>query len=245
MTERKKIRIAALGDLHAKLSDKGMFRPIFEQVSREADVLVICGDLTDTGDEDEAKILGEEMQALQIPVVGVLGNHDYEKGRQKIIKQILVDHRMTILDGEAIVIEGIGFAGVKGFGGGFDKYMLSIFGEDMMKGFVHEVVNESLQLDRALTRLEQEHPELPKIAILHYSPIKETIEGEPVEIFPFLGSSHLAEPLNRRKVTAAFHGHAHCGKLKGHTTMDIPVYNVALPVLMKENIETPYYIIEV
>ncbi len=234
-----------MADIHTKVTDQGALRPTFEQINDQCDVLIICGDLTDTGDEEEAKILGEALDTLRIPVLGVLGNHDFEKGRQKIIKQILSEHNMTILDGESIVIADVGFAGVKGFGGGFDQYMLSIFGEDMMKQFVHEAVNESLQLDRALTRLEQEYPELPKVALLHYAPIKETIQGEPEQIFPFLGSSHLAEPLSRRQVFAAFHGHAHAGKMKGHTTTKIPVYNVALPVLKKEHPETPYLIVEV
>ncbi|PRD48256.1 metallophosphoesterase family protein [Sphingobacterium haloxyli] len=245
MTKKKKTKIAAMADIHTKITDHGSLRSTFEQVSEEADVLVICGDLTDTGDEDEAKILGEQLEILKIPVIGVLGNHDYEKGRQKIIKQILTEHNMIILDGESTVVENVGFAGIKGFGGGFDQYMLSIFGEDMMKQYVHEVVNESLQLDRALTRLEQECPALPKVALLHYAPIKETIQGEPEQLFPFLGSSHLAEPLIRRQVSAAFHGHAHAGKLRGSTTTKIPVYNVALPVLRKEHSNASYLVVEV
>nr|WP_315394891.1 metallophosphoesterase [uncultured Sphingobacterium sp.] len=245
MEVRKKTRIAAMADIHVRVSDKGLFRGIFEELNEKADVLAICGDLTDTGDEEEAKILGEELKALRIPVVGVLGNHDYEKGRQKIIKQILTEHHMTILDGESIVLADVAFAGVKGFGGGFDQYMLSIFGEDMMKQFVHEVVNESLQLDRALTRLEQECPHLPKAVLLHYAPIKDTVVGEPEQLFPFLGSSHLAEPLTRRQVSIAFHGHAHGGTLSGHTTSEIPVYNVALPVLKREKEGQSYLIVEV
>ncbi|MFD2598765.1 metallophosphoesterase [Sphingobacterium corticis] len=241
----KKKVVAAMADIHIKMGDRGKMREIFEEVSDHADVLVICGDLTDTGDEDEAKILADDLRYLQIPVLGVLGNHDYEKGRQKMIKQILTENNMTILDGEAKVVADIGFAGVKGFGGGFDQYMLSVFGEDMMKSFVHEVVNESLQLERALTRLDQEHPEIPKIALLHYAPIKETVAGEPEVLFPFLGSSRLAEPLNRGKVVAAFHGHAHAGTLEGATTEGIPVFNVALPVLKKSKIDCCYYLMDV
>lgn len=245
MEERKKTKIAAMADIHIRISDKGKLRDIFEELNETADVLAICGDLTDTGDEEEAVVLGEELKALRIPVLGVLGNHDYEKGRQKIIKQILTDHHMTILDGESIVLADVAFAGVKGFGGGFDQYMLSIFGEDMMKEFVHEAVNESLQLDRALTRLEQDYPHLPKAVLLHYAPIKDTVVGEPEQLFPFLGSSHLAEPLTRRQVAIAFHGHAHGGTLSGHTTSEIPVYNVALPVLKRERDGQSYLLIEV
>ncbi|MGJ1325235.1 metallophosphoesterase family protein [Sphingobacterium faecium] len=245
MEERKKTKIAAMADIHIRISDKGKLRDIFEELNETADVLAICGDLTDTGDEEEAVVLGEELKALRIPVLGVLGNHDYEKGRQKIIKQILTDHHMTILDGESIVLADVAFAGVKGFGGGFDQYMLSIFGEDMMKEFVHEAVNESLQLDRALTRLEQDYPHLPKAVLLHYAPIKDTVVGEPEQLFPFLGSSHLAEPLTRRQVAIAFHGHAHGGTLSGHTTSEIPVYNVALPVLKRERDGQSYLLVDV
>lgn len=234
-----------MADIHVKMSDRGILRQTFDQVSKEADVLVICGDLTDTGDEDEARVLAEALDILHIPAIGVLGNHDFEKGRQKIIKQILTEHKMTILDGEFTVVSEIGFAGTKGFGGGFDQYMLSIFGEDMMKQFVHEAVNEALQLDRALTRLEQEYPELPKVALLHYAPIKTTVQGEPEQLYPFLGSSHLAEALNRRQVAVAFHGHAHGGTIFGQTASNIPVYNVALPLLKNQRPGTSYMIVEV
>ena len=245
MANRKKTRIAAMADIHTKSTDKGILRSTFKEINDKADILVICGDLTDTGDEEEARILGEGLEVLQVPVIGVLGNHDYEKGRQKIIKQILADHNMTILDGESIVVNNVAFAGVKGFGGGFEQYMLSLFGEDMMKQFVHEAVNESLQLDRALTRLEQESPELPKVVLMHYAPIKETIMGEPEQLYPFLGSSHLAEPLSRRQVTVAFHGHAHAGSPKGETATKIPIYNVALPVLRRQKKDQSFIIIEV
>ena len=245
MATRKKTRIAAMADIHTKSTDKGILRSTFKEINEKADILVICGDLTDTGDEEEARILGEGLEVLQVPVIGVLGNHDYEKGRQKIIKQILADHDMTILDGESIVVNNVAFAGVKGFGGGFEQYMLSLFGEDMMKQFVHEAVNESLQLDIALTRLEQESPELPKVVLMHYAPIKETIMGEPEQLFPFLGSSHLAEPLSRRQVTVAFHGHAHAGSPKGETATKIPIYNVALPVLRRQKKDQSFIVIEV
>lgn len=243
MAEREKLKIAALADIHMKTSEKGQWKDCFEEISDHADILALCGDLTDTGDEEEAQLLVEELKVVKIPIVGVLGNHDYEKGRQKLIRQILLDNGVTMLDGEAIVIKDIGFAGVKGFGGGFDRYMLSMFGEDGMKAFVQEAVQESLALDRALARLEQEHPNILKIALLHYAPIRETVEGEPVEIYPFLGSSHLAEPLQRRNVTAAFHGHAHAGKFNGTTQAGIPVYNVAIPVLHMHYNETTYYTI--
>lgn len=245
MAEKKTTTIAALADIHIKVGDKGRWADCFNEVSKKADILLICGDLTDTGDEEEAQVLADELKSIAIPVIGVLGNHDYEKGRQKLIRQVLQESNMVILDGEAVVIQNIGFAGVKGFGGGFDRYMLSMFGEKAMKAFVQEAVDESLQLDRALARLEQDHPGILKVALLHYSPIKETVIGEPEQIFPFLGSSRLADPLHRRKVYAAFHGHAHAGQLDGVTSGGVKVFNVALPVLRNTNKKLSYYLLDV
>jgi len=242
--EAPKVKIAAVGDIHVYESDKGKWKEYFERISRAADVLLLAGDLTHTGDESEAEVLLEELRSCTIPVVAVLGNHDYEKGRQKLIRQILQKHaHLHILDGESIVIGGIGFAGVKGFGGGFDNYTLSMFGEPAMKAFVQEAVDESLRLERALARIDQEHEGIPKIALLHYAPIKETVTGEPEVIFPFLGSSRLAEPLVRRRVTAAFHGHAHAGKLSAMLS-DVKVFNVARHVLEKEGMTEGYYLFE-
>lgn len=243
MAEEKKVRIAAIADIHVRESDKGKWSEFFKEVSQEADVLVISGDLTDTGDEGEAQLLSEELRACTIPVVGVLGNHDFEKGRHKLIRQMVQNENVHILDGEAIIIKGVGFAGVKGFGGGFDNHMLSMFGEGAMKAFVQEAVDEALRLDRALARLDQENEGLKKIAVMHYAPIKETVIGEPEAIFPFLGSSRLAEPLSRRQVVAAFHGHAHIGTLEGQTNGGVKVYNVAKPILQKAGM--PYFLLEV
>lgn len=240
-----KVRIAAVGDIHIREGDKGKWIPCFKEVSRTADVLVICGDLTDTGDEGEAQVLSDELKACTIPVVGVLGNHDFEKGRHKLIRQMVQNENVHILDGEAIVLKGVGFAGVKGFGGGFDRHMLSMFGEGAMKAFVQEAVDEALHLDRALARLDQEYENIKKIAVMHYAPIKATVIGEPEAIFPFLGSSRLAEPLSRRNVVAAFHGHAHIGTLEGETAGGVKVFNVAKPILMKAGFDHPFYLYEV
>ncbi len=244
MESRQPIRIAAIGDIHVREQDKGKWVPLFKEVSAKADVLVLCGDLTDTGDEQEAEILNEELKACTVPVVAVLGNHDYEKSRHKLIRQILLTHGVHVLDGEAVVVNGVGFAGVKGFGGGFDNHMLSMFGEGAMKAFVQEAVDEALHLDRALARLDQEYGDVPKIAVLHYAPIADTIKGEPEVIYPFLGSSRLAEPLSRRQVVAAFHGHAHVGVLEGAVN-GVKVFNVALPVLLKNGLPQPFLIFEV
>lgn len=245
MEEEKKLnRIAAVADIHIKDTDKGKWVDFFKEVSAKADVLVIAGDLTDTGDEDEAQILADELKSCTIPVVAVLGNHDFEKGRHKLIRQIIQNDNIHILDGEAVIIGNLGFAGVKGFGGGFDNHMLSMFGEGAMKAFVQEAVDEALHLDRALARLD-ETPDIKKIAVLHYAPIKATIVGESEAIFPFLGSSRLAEPLSRRGVEAAFHGHAHVGTLSGETSGGVKVYNVAKHILLREGYTTPYFLLEV
>lgn len=243
--DQKKVRIAAVGDIHVQESDKGKWKEYFEKISRSADVLLIVGDLTHTGDESEAEVLLEELRACTVPVIAVLGNHDYEKGRHKLIRQILQKHAsLHILDGESVVVQGIGFAGVKGFGGGFDNHMLSMFGEGAMKAFVQEAVDEALHLERALARLDQEHDGIKKVALLHYSPVSETVKGEPEVIFPFLGSSRLAEPLIRKKVVAAFHGHAHSGNLDTEIS-GVKVFNVAKPVLLKEGVKDGFFVFEI
>jgi Icc-related predicted phosphoesterase len=241
----KKIRIAAVGDIHVKENDHGKWTDYFKAVSREADILILAGDLTDTGHLNEAEVLKEEIKACSIPIVAVLGNHDFERDQQKTIKKMLESEQVHILDGEAVVINNVGFAGIKGFGGGFGRYMLSMFGEQMFKSFVQEAVDEALKLDRALAHLENHYDDdMKKIVIMHYAPIKETIEGEPHEIWPFMGSSRLVEPINRRKVEAVFHGHAHVGTLEGETSAGVKVFNVAKPILQKVH-QLQHYIIEV
>src|SRR6478672_10392044 len=164
MEEIKKTSIAAVADIHVKEGDKGRWVEYFKEISSQASILVIAGDLTDTGDEMEAQVLADEIKSCTIPVVAVLGNHDYEKGRHKLIRQILLKQGVHMLDGEAVILGDVGFAGVKGFGGGFDRQMLSFFGEGAMKAFVQEAVDEALRLDRALARLEAEQHDIPKIA---------------------------------------------------------------------------------
>lgn len=245
MEAPSKTRIAAVGDVHVRENDKGKWLEYFREVSTRADVLIIAGDLTDTGDEMEAQVLADELKACTIPVVAVLGNHDYEKGRHKLIRQILLKAGVHMLDGEAVVLHGVGFAGVKGFGGGFDRHMLSFFGEGAMKAFVQEAVDEALHLDRALARLDAEQNDLKKIAVLHYAPIKDTVVGEAEPIYPFLGCSRLAEPLSRYKVAVAFHGHAHIGTLEGQTQDGIKVFNVSKPLLQKQGYAQPFYLFEI
>lgn len=244
MQEQGKLRIAAVADVHIKETDKGKWVEYFKEVSRQADVLLICGDLTDTGDEGEAQVLADELRNCTIPVVAVLGNHDFEKGRHKLIRQVLQSDKVHVLDGENVIIGGVGFAGVKGFGGGFDNHQLSMFGEGAMKAFVQEAVDEALRLDRALARLDQENDHIRKIAVLHYSPCSCTVQGEPEAIFPFLGCSRLAEPLVRRNVVACFHGHAHIGALEGEVS-GIKVFNVAAPIMLRQGFQYPFYLFEV
>ncbi len=245
MADDVKLRIAAVADLHVRESEKGKWVEYFKEVSRKADVLLICGDLTDTGDENEARVLNEDIKNCTIPILAVLGNHDFEKGRQKVIRQMLQNEKVRILDGEATVINNIGFAGVKGFGGGFDANMLSKFGEDAIKIFVKEAVDEALNLDRALSRLDEENENIKKVALLHYSPVSATVKGEPETVWPFLGSSRLAEPLTRRKVAVAFHGHAHKGSFEGEAPGGVKIYNVARSILTRAGFQFPFFLYEI
>ncbi len=217
------MRLAAVGDIHCKKASQGAFESLFAAMAAAADVLVLCGDLTDYG-------LPKELDAAKgAPIVAVLGNHDYESGEPDKVKAILGDAGVTMLDGEACEIDGVGFAGAKGLGGGFGERALQPWGEDLIKQFVRETVDESLKLESALAKLRTDH----RVAVLHYSPIRETVEGEPAEIFAFLGSSRLEEPLLRYPVTVVLHGHAHHGRPEGRTSGQSPVYNVCLPLLQK------------
>ncbi|MGV3762787.1 metallophosphoesterase family protein [Parapedobacter sp.] len=244
---QRTIRIAAVGDLHVREADRGKWKEYFTIICQSADIMVLAGDLTDTGDEDEAALLVEELKGCNIPMVGVLGNHDFEKGRQKLIKETLTQSGIQILDGESVVIQGIGFAGVKGFGGGFGSAMLSKFGEEMIKRFVQEAVDEALKLERALARLGQHGGGVRKIVILHYAPIADTVIGEPLEIYPFLGSSRLLEPIQRNgdDILAVFHGHAHKGQFAAETPDGIKVWNVSLPLLTQQGNPHPFHMLEV
>jgi Icc-related predicted phosphoesterase len=228
------VRLAAVGDIHCTKNSQGVLQPLFAAVAEQADVLVLCGDLTDYGLAEEAHVLMRELSAVRVPVVGVLGNHDFESGQQDAVKEILCAAGVQVLDGDACEINGIGFAGVKGFGGGFGRSALGPWGEDTIKAFVREAVDEALKLESALARLRVEH----RVAILHYSPIQATVEGEPEAIFPFLGCSRLEEPLNRYPVDAVFHGHAHHGSPEGKTQTGSPVYNVSLPLLRQHGPDT-------
>ncbi len=231
MTLKKKvIKIAAVADLHCKKTNQEFLHTMFMHIAKTADVLVMCGDLVDSGVVEEAHILASEISAtIRIPAIGVLGNHDYEADKQDEIKNILCNAGVMILDGEVFETQGIGFAGVKGFGGGFGRYQLGSWGEQTIKHFVQEAMDEGMKLESALVKLSN----IPRIVLMHYSPIKETVVGESLEIYPFLGSSRLEEPVNWFDVSLVIHGHAHYGTPEGFTAKNIPVYNVAIPLLNK------------
>jgi Predicted phosphoesterases, related to the Icc protein len=241
--ERTTLRIAAVADIHVKKTSQGAFSTLFTKATEEADVMLLCGDLTDYGSIDEARVLAKEITtSLRIPAIGVLGNHDFESNHQDEIVKILTDAGVTMLDGDTVELHGVGFAGVKGFGGGFGRRALGAWGEKIIKDFVHEAVEEALKLEAALVRLRTPQ----KIGVLHYSPIQATVAGEPPEIVAFLGSSRLEEPLDRYRVNGVFHGHAHRGAPEGRTKSGIPVYNVAMPVLAASYPERPpFRIVEV
>jgi Icc-related predicted phosphoesterase len=239
----KKIRLAAVGDLHYGKMSQGSLQPLLAQINQAAaDILLLLGDLTDYGHPDEAVALAKELSTtIRIPIIGVLGNHDYETGRESEVRQILEQVGVKILDGEACEVLGIGFAGVKGFGGGFDNRVLAPWGEKVVKLFVHEAIEEALKLESALSRLRTER----RYALLHYSPIAATVESEPLEIYPFLGCSRLEEPLNRYPLDGVFHGHAHHGAQTGKTKSGVPVYNVSLPLMQHNSPSRPFHVEEV
>lgn len=235
MENTNRIRLAAVADLHRDKSDTANFTDLFSYAAEKADILLLCGDLTDYGLPEEAKRLAAELIHLKIPIVAVLGNHDCEAGQADAITQILTDVGVKMLDGQAVQIGQVGIAGAKGFCGGFGVRTLEPWGEPAIKNFVQEAVNESMKLELALSRLRTEC----RVAVLHYAPIAETVAGEPLEIYPFLGSSRLEEPLNRYHVTVAFHGHAHRGALEGRTREGVPVYNVSHPLLLRTMPDQP------
>jgi Icc-related predicted phosphoesterase len=223
------VRVAALADLHCTKTSQGALQTLFTRVNEAADIALFAGDLTDYGLPDEAVVLAKELSALRVPAAAVLGNHDCESGKSGEVAQILRDAGMKILDGDACELNGLGIAGVKGFGGGFGRHALAPWGETVLKQFVREAVDEALKLEAALARLRTNQI----IALLHYSPIQATVDGEPLEIYPFLGSSRLEEPIGRYPVSAVFHGHAHRGQLEGKTKGGIAVYNVSMPLLTR------------
>ena len=217
-----RVRIAAVGDMHCGRTPAAALTPLFTQVNERADVLVLCGDLTDHGLPEEAEALARVLaDTVRLPMLGVLGNHDWHSGKAAEVEKILAGVGLQLLDGEAIEVQGVGFAGVKGFLGGFGRGTLEPWGEEMVKLMVREAVEEALKLESALAKLRTAR----RVGVLHYAPIQATVEGEPPEIFPFLGCSRLEEPLHRYGVSVVFHGHAHRGSPEGKLRNDVPVFN--------------------
>jgi Icc-related predicted phosphoesterase len=232
----ERLRVAAIGDIHCTRTSEAEVRGLLEAASQAGDVLVVCGDLTDYGLAEEAQVFAAAARgALRIPAVAVLGNHDHESGQQEELKHIMAGAGICVLDGEGQEIRGVGFAGVKGFAGGFGDRMLGQWGEEAIKRFVREAVEEALKLEAALARLTTPQ----KVVLLHYAPIEETVMGEPQVVYPFLGSSRLEEPINRFGVAAVFHGHAHHGRPEGRTSANVPVYNVCAPLLREQFPDRP------
>jgi Icc-related predicted phosphoesterase len=235
------MKIAATADLHFSPQSYDRIREPFNRVREEADVLVIAGDLTNYGKPEEMHSLLNALVRLRIPIIAVLGNHDYESGQEQELMRMMTTEGIKVLDGSSYERDGVGFAGTKGFVGGFGRGVLTAFGEKEIKSFVQASIDETMKLERALSMLRTE-----KIVIVtHYAPISETVKGEPVEIWPYLGSSRLAEVIDRHGAALAVHGHAHHGQPNGKTTAGVPVHNVALSLLMAQEPAKPYRVLEI
>lgn len=225
------IRVAAIGDVHFSEEADNRFRDYWSRVHETADVMLIAGDLTTHGEVKQVEILIRELEVVEIPIVAVLGNHDYHSGQADQVRHELEQRGIITLEGESITLTlngaTLGIAGTKGFGGGFAGACGSAFGEPEMKSFIRHTEKLADRLEEQLSLLRADY----RIALLHYSPIKETLAGERLEIYPFLGSYLLAEAIDIAGADLVLHGHAHMGQEKGVTARGIPVRNVALPVL--------------
>jgi Icc-related predicted phosphoesterase len=234
MSSERQVRVAVVADLHFD-GKQGSLRDVFADVNREADILALCGDLTSHGEEEQVRGFVRELEGVEIPLVAVLGNHDHESGQGDRVCGILQERGVHVLDGDNVVIDGVGFAGVKGFGGGFGRRTLGPFGEQIFKDFVQAAIDEALKLETALRKLDA----AVRIALLHYAPIPDTLHGEPEQIFPFLGTSRLLPPIETYTPDVVFHGHAHIGAPWGKTPSGIAVFNVA-SMLLRKHIGKPY-----
>lgn len=235
------MRIAATADIHFSPQAYDRIREQMQKVRDEADILILAGDLTNFGKEEEMHSLLNALVRLRVPIVAVLGNHDYESGQEEQLMKMMVTEGIKVLDGSSYERDGIGFAGCKGFVGGFGRGALTAFGEASLKSFVQAGIEEAMKLERALSQVRAEK----RVVVTHYSPVRETVEGEPPEIFPYLGSSRLAEVIDRFGAVLAVHGHAHHGQLEGKTTGGVPVYNVALSLLHSQHEGRVYRVFDV
>lgn len=220
------MKIAAVGDLHYDGSGHEVLTEL-ARGAREGDALVLCGDLTTHGDPEQMRDVAAALDTLDMPVVSVLGNHDYDSDEVGPIRRLLEDAGVAVLDGGTVVVGDVGFAGVKGFPGGFGRGALGAFGEPEVRAFAQAAVDEALKLENALRNLRTRI----KVVVLHYAPLVGTVEGEPPEIYPYLGSSRLLSPVEMLGADVVFHGHAHTGSPRATTPEGVPVYNVSLPLL--------------
>lgn len=235
------MRIAATADLHFSPQSYAAVREQLNKVRDEADLLVIAGDLTNYGQPGEMEPLLNAIVRLRVPTVVVLGNHDYESGQEQELMRMMTAEGLKILDGSAYERDGVGFAGTKGFIGGFGRGILTAFGEPEIKTVVRASVDEALKLERAMSQLRTSK----RVVVLHYSPIAATVQGESPEIFPFLGTSRLAEVVDRHGADFILHGHAHHGAEDGRTTAGIPVHNVAITLLQSRQPPAVYRLFDV
>jgi Icc-related predicted phosphoesterase len=235
------MRIAATADLHFTAARHSALLDQFNHVRDVADVLVLAGDLTNDGQPDEMEPLLNVVVRSRVPTVVVLGNHDYESGKQAELTRMMANAGIKVLDGTAYERDGIGFAGTKGFVGGFGRGVLTAFGEPEIKQFVQASIDEALKLERAMAQLRAQK----RIVVLHYSPVAATVQGEPPEIFPFLGTSRLAEVVDRHGADMVLHGHAHHGQMEGRTTAGIPVLNVAITLLQAQQPASAYRVFDI
>jgi len=235
------MRIAATADLHFTPARFSALHDQLNRVRDESDVFVLAGDLTNFGKPEEMEPLLNVLVRLRLPTIVVLGNHDYESGREADLMRMMTQEGIKVLDGSAYERDGVGFAGTKGFVGGFGRGVLTAFGEAEIKAFVRAGIDEALKLERAMSQLRTKK----RVIILHYSPIAATVEGEAHEIYPFLGTSRLAEVIDRHGADLVLHGHAHNGKCDGKTSAGIPVHNVAITLLQSQNPPGLYRVFDV
>lgn len=248
-SKNEKLKIAAIADIHARDTSRGMFKDIFADMSANADIVLLCGDLTDFGKPEEAEILASELQHCNVPILAVLGNHDYHNSMQREVLHILQEGSVNFVHSIEYIYEKnnkqYGFTGAKGFGGGFKPSMWGRFGESEQKAFYDAIEKEVETLENGLIRLMRSNQLEKKIVLTHFSPTRSTLTGELPELYPFLGSTRLEEIIDRYDVDIVFHGHAHFGAPAGKTEKGIPVYNVAFPLMKKLSPKRPYQIVEV
>jgi Icc-related predicted phosphoesterase len=235
------MRIAATADLHYAAQRSTTLKEQLAPVRDQADLLIVAGDLTNFGQPDEMEPLVNVLVRLRIPIVVVLGNHDYESGKESELMRMMSSEGIKVLDGTGYERDGVGFAGTKGFVGGFGRGVLTAFGETEIKTFVKASIDEAVKLERAMSQLRTQK----RVVVLHYSPIAATVQGEAPEIYPYMGTSRLAEVVDRHGADLVVHGHAHHGTLTGKTTSGIPVHNVAITLLQAQQPSQAYKIFDV